>query len=51
MLSFEVSGGDRIAAVTTFLDVTRRGVTGPGFRSFADTRLFERFGLPDALPD
>lgn len=42
--------GDRIAAVTTFLDVTRRGITGPGFRSFAETRLFDRFGLPEALP-
>lgn len=51
VLSLDASGGDRIAAVTTFLDVTRRGVTGPGFRSFAATRLFERFGLPDALGD
>ncbi len=41
--------GDRVAAVTTFLDVTRRGVTGPGFRSFAETRLFDRFGLPASL--
>ncbi|MFL6130341.1 MAG: sigma-70 family RNA polymerase sigma factor [Mycobacteriales bacterium] len=41
--------GDRIAAVTSFLDVTRRGVTGPGFRSFAETRLFDRFRLPASL--
>lgn len=41
--------GDRIAAVTTFLDVTRRGVTGPDFRSFVDSGLFARFGLPAAL--
>lgn len=41
--------GDKVAAVTTFLDVTRRGVTGPGFRSFADSRLFTRFGLPELL--
>jgi RNA polymerase sigma-70 factor (ECF subfamily) len=42
--------GDRIAAVTTFLDVTRRGVTGPDFRAFTDTGLFDRFGLPASLP-
>jgi RNA polymerase sigma-70 factor, ECF subfamily len=47
VLSF---GGDRVAAVTTFLDVTRRGVSGPGFRSFAQTGLFDRFGLPASLP-
>jgi RNA polymerase sigma-70 factor, ECF subfamily len=41
---------DRVAAVTSFLDVTRRGVTGPGFRSFVGTRLFDRFGLPESLP-
>jgi RNA polymerase sigma-70 factor (ECF subfamily) len=41
--------GDRIAAVTTFLDVTRRGIAGPGFRSFAETRMFSRFGLPESL--
>jgi len=35
--------------VTSFLDVTRRGVTGPDFRAFADTRLFDRFGLPESL--
>ena len=48
VLSFE---GDRIAAVTSFLDVTRRGVTGPGFRSFAAIRLFDRFGLAESLED
>ena len=42
--------GDRISAVTTFLDVTRRGVTGPDFRPFARTRLFDRFGVPATLP-
>jgi RNA polymerase sigma-70 factor, ECF subfamily len=47
VLSFR---GDRIAAVVSFLDVTRRGVTGPGFRSFTRSRLFDRFGLPEALP-
>ena len=36
-----------IAAVTTFLDVTRREV--PGFRSFAAGGVFERFGLPAEL--
>jgi len=36
--------------VTTFLDVTRRGVTGPDFRPFARTRLFDRFGVPATLP-
>jgi RNA polymerase sigma-70 factor (ECF subfamily) len=41
--------GDKVAAVTSFLDVTRRGVTGPEFRAFADTRLFDRFGLPGSL--
>ncbi len=40
---------DQLTAVTSFLDVTRRGVTGPDFRSFAATRLFDRFGLPDRL--
>lgn len=39
--------GDRIAAVTTFLDVSRRGAGGP---SFLETRLLERFGLPSELP-
>ncbi|MCK9895284.1 RNA polymerase subunit sigma-70 [Frankia sp. AgB32] len=42
--------GDRIAEVTTFLDVTRRGITGPGFRPFTETGLFTRFGLPPSLP-
>jgi len=42
--------GGRVAAVTTFLDVTRRGVSGPDFRAFADTGLFARFGLPGSLP-
>src|ERR671912_1033509 len=41
---------DQLTAVTSFLDVTRRGVTGPDFRSFAATRLFDRFGLPESLP-
>ncbi|MGI8624902.1 MAG: hypothetical protein ACR2NB_15800 [Solirubrobacteraceae bacterium] len=35
--------------MTTFLDVTRRGVTGKGFRSFAADGLFERFRLPAEL--
>ena len=43
--------GAKVAEVTSFLDVTRRGVTGPGFRSFAETRLFDRFGLPESLPE
>jgi RNA polymerase sigma-70 factor (ECF subfamily) len=43
--------GEQVAAVTSFIDVTRRGVTGPGFRSFAATRLFDRFGLPGSLPE
>ncbi|MCK9923067.1 RNA polymerase subunit sigma-70 [Frankia sp. AgPm24] len=42
--------GDQIAEVTTFLDVTRRGVTGPDFRAFTATGLFTRFGLPSTLP-
>jgi len=42
--------GGRIAEVCSFLDVTRRGVTGPGFTDFADDRLFERFGVPSELP-
>ena len=41
--------GGKVAEVVSFLDVTRRGVTGPGFRSFAATRLFDRFGLPESL--
>jgi RNA polymerase sigma-70 factor (ECF subfamily) len=41
--------GEEIAAVTTFLDVTRRGVTGPDYRNFAATRLFSTFGLPETL--
>ena len=43
--------GDKVAEVVTFLDVTRRGVTGPGFRSFAATRIFDRFGLPESLEE
>ncbi|CAO5161563.1 RNA polymerase sigma-70 factor, ECF subfamily [Frankia sp. AiPs1] len=43
--------GGRIIEVTTFLDVTRRGVTGPDFRAFTATGLFTRFGLPASLPD
>ncbi|SNQ46352.1 putative sigma factor includes region 2 [Frankia canadensis] len=43
-------GGGPVTAVTTFLDVTRRGVSGPDFRAFTDTGLFARFGLPAALP-
>lgn len=39
--------GEKIAAVTTFLDVSRRGAGGP---SFLETRLFERFGVPNELP-
>jgi RNA polymerase sigma-70 factor (ECF subfamily) len=43
--------GAEITAVTTFLDVTRRGVTGPDFSNFAAIRLFSRFGLPETLND
>jgi RNA polymerase sigma-70 factor, ECF subfamily len=45
VLTFAPDG--RIGAVTTFLDITRRGVAG--HRNFAQDRLFERFGLPAAL--
>jgi RNA polymerase sigma-70 factor (ECF subfamily) len=43
--------GDKIAAVTTFLDVTRRGVTGPNYSNFAETRMFSRFGLPETIAE
>lgn len=42
--------GSEITAVTSFLDVTRRGVEGPEFSSFLESRVFERFGLPNELP-
>ena len=47
-LTFE---GDQIVAVTTFLDVTRRGVTGPEYSNFAETRLFSTFGLPETIAE
>lgn len=40
-----------ITAVTAFLDVTRRGVTDAGFRSFAASGLFEAVGMPTELPE
>jgi RNA polymerase sigma-70 factor (ECF subfamily) len=42
--------GPKIAEVTSFLDVTRRGVDGPGFTAFLEGKVFERFGLPNELP-
>ncbi|HYM56421.1 MAG TPA: sigma-70 family RNA polymerase sigma factor [Solirubrobacteraceae bacterium] len=42
--------GPKIAEVISFLDVTRRGVDGPGFTRFLEDRVFERFGLPNELP-
>jgi RNA polymerase sigma-70 factor (ECF subfamily) len=41
--------GNEIAAVTSFLDITRRG---PEYEvpSFAEDGFFERFGLPNELP-
>jgi len=41
--------GAEIASVTSFLDVTRRGVAAPGLSSFVASGFFERFGLPSEL--
>ena len=42
--------GSRIAEVTSFLDVTRRGVQDERLTPFVEDGLFERFGLPAELP-
>jgi RNA polymerase sigma-70 factor (ECF subfamily) len=42
--------GDRIAEVTSFLDVTRRGVRDGRLTPFVENGIFERFGLPAELP-
>ena len=41
--------GSQICEVTSFLDVTRRGVDGPGFTRFREAGVFERFGLPNEI--
>jgi RNA polymerase sigma-70 factor (ECF subfamily) len=42
--------GSRIAQVTSFLDVTRRGVRDTRLTPFVEDGIFERFGLANELP-